>query len=121
LDEREMRKIASIYRIDFQQRAAPSDEDVANVVSERLVAQLEAKLRDRDKLQVERMQRFLPLAGQLAETEEGRALLAMLLDDSYHASAHKTDLIPAPEPRQTQQRAPRPANRDRGRDRGRRR
>ncbi len=97
LERRDLNKIASIYKIEFTERAAPSDEDVAMIVSERLTAQLEAQLRSRDKLQVERMQRFLPLAKQFAETEEELALLAMLLDDSYQTNAHKANLEPAPE------------------------
>jgi ATP-dependent RNA helicase DeaD len=97
LERRDLNKIASIYKIEFIERAASSDEDVATIVSERLTAQLEAQLRSRDKLQVERMQRFLPLARQFAETEEELALLAMLLDDSYQANAHKTSPVKAPE------------------------
>jgi len=88
IEERELKKIAAIYKIEFTERPAPTEEDVASIVSQRLTAQLEAQLRGRDKLQVERSQRFRPLARQLAETEEGQALLAMLLDDSYHAAAH---------------------------------
>lgn len=98
LEERELKKIASIYKITFEERAAPTDEDVAAVVSERLIVHLEAQLRGRDNLQTERMQRFMPLARQLAETEEGQALLAMVLDDSYYLSTHKGETpIPAPE------------------------
>jgi ATP-dependent RNA helicase DeaD len=88
LEERELKKIAAIYKIDFVERPAPTEEDVASLVSQRLTAQLEAQLRGRDKLEVERSERFRPLARQLAETDEGAALLAMLLDDSYHAAAH---------------------------------
>ncbi len=110
LDERELRKIASIYKIEFQTRPAPTDEDVAKVVSERAIVQMEAALRSRDKLQIERMQRFVPLASQLAETEEGRALLAMLLDDSYHAASHKLETPVEP----PQKIAPQPKRNDGG-------
>jgi ATP-dependent RNA helicase DeaD len=88
LEERELKKIASIYKIEFHERPAPTEEDVASIVSQRLTAQLEGQLRSRDKLQVERSERFRTLARQLAENEDGQALLAMLLDDSYHAAAH---------------------------------
>lgn len=116
LDERELRKIASIYKIEFQERPAPTDEDVAKVVAERAVAQLEAQVRGRDKLQVERMQRFLPLVAQLSETEEGRALLAMLLDDSYHAASHKLE-TPTPEIQKPPQAPRRQGDKDRPRGR----
>ncbi len=117
LEQREIKKIASIYKIDFQERTAPTDEEVAAIVSERLIAQLEAALRGRDKLQVERMQRFMPLARQLAENEEGQALLAMLLDDSYHAARNPIAPI------EQEKVAPRPSSREhrRGQSRGRRR
>lgn len=95
IEERELKKIASIYKIEFTERPAPTEEDVASIVSQRLTAQLEAELRGRDKLRVERSQRFRQLARQLAETDEGQALLAMLLDDSYHAAAHPQQVIAA--------------------------
>lgn len=93
LEQREIKKIASIYKIEFTERKPPTDEDVANIVSERLIALLEAQLRGRDKLQVERMQRFLPLARQLAENDEGLAVLAMLLDDNYHAARNPHEVM----------------------------
>jgi ATP-dependent RNA helicase DeaD len=93
LEQREINRISSIYKIEFIERPAPSEEDVAAIVAERLTAQLEAQQRGRDKLQIERMQRFIPLARQLAETEEGQALLAMLLDDIYHATRNPNKAI----------------------------
>jgi ATP-dependent RNA helicase DeaD len=93
LEQREIKRISSIYKIEFIERPAPSEEDVAAIVAERLTAQLEAQQRGRDKLQIERMQRFIPLARQLAETEEGQALLAMLLDDIYHATRNPNKAI----------------------------
>src|SRR5690606_11022065 len=55
---------------------------------------LEAKLRTRDKLQTERMQRFLPLARSLGENDEETGLLAMLLDDFYQETFY-TAVIPS--------------------------
>ena len=66
----------------------PQDEDVESLAAQRLIGQLEAQLRDRDRLQVEWMQRFIPLVKDLSEDEEGQSLLAMLLDDTYHAWMH---------------------------------
>ncbi|MBX3049752.1 MAG: DEAD/DEAH box helicase [Anaerolineales bacterium] len=97
LEERELKKIASIYKIEFQERPAPTDEDVARVVSERMIAILEGQLRTRDKLQTERMQRFMQLSAQLAESEEGRALLAMILDDRYYAATQAGTPVEAQE------------------------
>ena len=95
MEERELKKIAAIYKIEFTERPAPTEDEVASILGQRLTAQLEAQLRGRDKLQVERSQRFRALARQLAENDEGQALLAMLLDDSYHAATHPQQLIAA--------------------------
>ncbi len=81
-------RIGKRYTIDLQERPLPSDEDVERVVSERIIALLEARLRGRDRLQTERMQRFVALAGNLGELPEGANLLAMLLDDYYQNTFH---------------------------------
>jgi ATP-dependent RNA helicase DeaD len=97
-----------MYKIEFMERDAPSDEDVATIVGQRMTAHLEAQLRGRDKLKAERMERFIPLAQELAQSEEGRTLLAMLLDDVYHEAVHKRTisetLPPAEKPRKLETR-----------------
>jgi ATP-dependent RNA helicase DeaD len=85
--------IAKRYAINLQERALPGDEDVERIVSERIIALLEARLRSRDGLKAERMQRFLPLARSLSEESEETALLAMLLDDFYQETFH-APLVP---------------------------
>lgn len=82
-------RIGAHYKIKFEERPLPQDEDVETLVAQRLIGQLEARLRKRDRLQTERMQRFAPLARQLVENEDGLALLTMLLDDTYHTWMHK--------------------------------
>ena len=57
-------------------------------VAQRVVALLESRLRERDRLKVERMQRFGPLVHELSESEDGLALLTMLLDDYYQETLH---------------------------------
>ena len=51
-------------------------------------------MRSRDRLQVERMQRFLPLAHSLGESDEENGLLAMLLDDFYQETFHAPIIPP---------------------------
>jgi ATP-dependent RNA helicase DeaD len=87
-------RIAKSYKIDLEERPLPSDADVAALVAERVTALLEARLRERDKLQTERSQRFVPLARSLAESEDEQAVIAMLLDDYYQEMLH----APAPVP-----------------------
>jgi ATP-dependent RNA helicase DeaD len=90
LEKREITRISAMYKIDFKEQPVPTDEDVSNIVAQRLTAHLEGQLRNRDKLKAERMQRFLPYVEELSETEEGRALIAMVLDDLYHQVVHKS-------------------------------
>jgi ATP-dependent RNA helicase DeaD len=91
----DLERIGKRYAIQLQQRPVPEDADVERVVSERIITLLEARLRGRDRLQIERMQRVLPLARSLGESEEPD-LLAMLLDDFYQETFH-APLVP-PEP-----------------------
>ena len=112
-------RIAKGYKIDLQERVAPTDDDVATVVAERLTAHLEARLRERDNLQTERSARFEKLARALADAEGELPLITMLLDDVYQAVQHAPAIPPPappppPPPRRDDDRGPR-------RDGGRRR
>ena len=109
--------IAKRYSIEFLQVTAPTDADVETIVTERVTGLLEAKLRDRDKLRVERSKRFVPLGRSLAENEDESALIAMLLDDYYQETLHGPVPLPAPpsaspttasSPTPQQRRRPRP-------------
>lgn len=84
----QLKKIAKQYNISFEERPSPDEAALANVVSERMTIQLEAQMRDRDKLRIERLQRFVPMVKELAEDEEGVQLVAMLLDDLYQQTLH---------------------------------
>lgn len=118
--------IAKRYSIEFQQVTAPTDEDVETIVTERVTALLEAKLRDRDKLRVERSKRFVPLGRSLAENEDESALIAMLLDDYYQetlpgpvslpappSASPTTESAPTPQRRRPKPRSPRSSGRKR--------
>jgi ATP-dependent RNA helicase DeaD len=118
-----LERIAKAYEIDMQERPIPSDEDVATVVGERLTALLEARLRERDKLQTERSHRFESLARALAEAEDELPIITMLLDDTYQQMQHAPTVQPGEEPAApVQQNKPAGAqpNRSRGRDNRRR-
>jgi ATP-dependent RNA helicase DeaD len=88
LERSELLRICKRFAIGIQELALPSDEDVERIVAERIITLLEARLRSRDRLQVERMQRFAPLARSLGESEDESDLLAMLLDDFYQETFH---------------------------------
>ena len=89
-----LERIAKTYKIELEERPLPSDEDVAALVAERVTALLEARLRERDKLQTERSKRFVPLAHSLAESEDEQAVIAMLLDDYYQQMLHAPAAVP---------------------------
>jgi len=90
-----LQNIARFYKINMEERQLPDDEEIERVVAERITALLEARLRSRDNLEIERMQRFVPLARNLAQAEEELTLIAMLLDDYYQQSLHALPVEPA--------------------------
>jgi len=83
------------YKLPIVERALPTEEEVEAVVAERLTALLEARLRDRDKLQAERSKRFARLARSLMENDEELAIITMLLDDTYQQALHGPVAPPA--------------------------
>ena len=87
-------RIAKQFNFPLNERPLPTDEDVQHVVSERIIALLEARLRTRDRLQTERMARFVPLVPTLAQSGEDNHLLAMLLDDFYQQTFHEPLIAP---------------------------
>lgn len=91
-DHRKLLAIGQRYGITMNEAEVPGEEDVEHRVTERLTVVLESKLRDRTNLERERLKRFLTLATELVEEEP--ELLAMLLDDLYHASLHDRPEIP---------------------------
>ena len=110
-DERfALNRIAKHYSIDMHEQSMPTDVDVEVVVAERVTALLEARLRERDKLQTERSRRLVPLARSLAENEEELNIIAMLLDDYYQQMLH----APVPQPSDNTPPAAQPQQQDSG-------
>ena len=106
----QIKRIGTRYGIEFEVRPSPSEEDLAKIVSERTTVRLEAQMKERDNLRIERMQRFVPAVSELAADEHGVALLAMLLDDYYQQSLHALPVLPGMEPPQAQQNSQKPNN-----------
>jgi ATP-dependent RNA helicase DeaD len=88
MEKFKLQSIARYYNINMEERQLASDEELERVVAERITALLESRLRARDNLQIERMQRFLPLARNLSQAEDQLSLITMLLDDYYQQSLH---------------------------------
>ncbi|GJM40313.1 MAG: DEAD/DEAH box helicase [Ardenticatenaceae bacterium] len=114
-----LKKIAKQYNIEFEERPSPDEAALANVVSERMTVQLEAQMRDRDKLRVERLQRFVPMVKRLTEDDEGVQLIAMLLDDLYQQTLHSPPATVEEKGPTRSQSAGKPKNKRRPRSRGR--
>lgn len=129
LERSDLLRIAKRYEFAIEERPLPDDEKVQQVVSERIITLLESRLRERDNLLTERMRRFVPLAQQLGQEEDGKNLLAMLLDDFYQETfyAHDVPVVPeerekpAPRPRGSETRSGKAPGRRSGQSRDRRR
>ncbi len=116
----QLKRIAKQYNIEFEQRPSPDEATLAKVVAERMIVRLEAQMRERDKLKVERLQRFVPMVKELANDDEGIQLIAMLLDDYYQESLHSPPAAVEPEIPKQDERADKPKKkrrRSRGRSR----
>jgi ATP-dependent RNA helicase DeaD len=110
MEKFKLQSIARHYNINMEERPLASDEELERIVSERITALLEARLRARDNLQIERMQRFLPLARNLAQSEDELELITMLLDDYYQQSLYALPVQPAVSNDQEQGFTPKPKN-----------
>jgi ATP-dependent RNA helicase DeaD len=93
-DELPLREIQGKFHIPLQKKELPGLEQVSQRVCERTTVLLEEQLRDAGSVMNERIDRFTPLADELAQSEEGRRLLALLLDDFYHRSLHLPPRLP---------------------------
>jgi ATP-dependent RNA helicase DeaD len=99
LERLALKDVIRRFKVPIERRDLPTDQDVQAVVSERVTALLENKLRNLDKLVLERMQRMMPLARTLMDSEDERAIIAMLLDEYYQEMLHSRPDVPAEEPR----------------------
>lgn len=117
VDRSVLDRAVKFYKLPIIERPLPSEEEVEAVVAERLIALLEARLRDRDKLQAERSQRFARLARSLMESDEQMAIITMLLDDTYQRALHAPPTPPEPPEPKAVLKANRPERRPRKRSR----
>ncbi|MCA9752773.1 MAG: DEAD/DEAH box helicase, partial [Gemmatimonadetes bacterium] len=94
LERLELKNVGKKYNIELTRREMPTDKDVQEVVSQRVTALLEQKLRGLDRLVVERMERMMPLARSLGDSDDERRVIAMLLDQFYQQSLHAAPELP---------------------------
>lgn len=108
MEKMELQRIAKYFKVPLTQNMAPTDEEVAHAVGMRVTALLEARFRQLNGLERERMKRFEPLVQSIAEDPEQRHLLTLLLDDCYQKSLNPTAFLPAGTPRKESEGAARP-------------
>ena len=108
MEKMELQRIAKYFKVPLTQHMAPTDEEVAHAVGMRVTALLEARFRQLNGLERERMKRFEPLVQSIAEDPEQRHLLTLLLDDCYQKSLNPTAFLPAGTPRKDSEGAARP-------------
>ena len=108
MEKMELQRIAMYFKVPLTQHMAPTDEEVAHAVGMRVTALLEARFRQLNGLERERMKRFEPLVQSIAEDPEQRHLLTLLLDDCYQKSLNPTAFLPAGTPRKESEGAARP-------------
>ena len=108
MEKMELQRIAKYFKVPLTQHMAPTDEEVAHAVGMRVTALLEARFRQLNGLERERMKRCEPLVQSIAEDPEQRHLLTLLLDDCYQKSLNPTAFLPAGTPRKESEGAARP-------------
>lgn len=94
MEKMELQRIARFYRISLIQLPLPSEEETARAAGLRVTAILEARNRQLNGLERERLARFEPLARELAEDPEQLPLLALLLDDCYQKNMNPAGFFP---------------------------
>lgn len=83
LEAADLKKFARRAGITLEERPVPDEEQVRNRLSEKLLAHLEAGLRDASSAVRERMKRYRELYRQLVEHENAEDLFLLMLD-SFH-------------------------------------
>ena len=108
MEKMELQRIAKYFKVPLTQYTAPTDEEVAHAVGMRVTALLEARFRQLNGLERERMKRFESLVQNIADDPEQRHLLTLLLDDCYQKSLNPTAFLPAGTPRKEAEVSARP-------------
>lgn len=107
----DLKKFARRAGITLIERPVPTDEQVKQRLSEKLMAHLEANLRDASTAVKERIKRYQGLYNEISGHEHGQELFFMLLD-SFHQQLIKAgrgiDAEPAPKPAPARTEAPKP-------------
>ncbi|MDO5537225.1 MAG: hypothetical protein Q4F72_06820, partial [Desulfovibrionaceae bacterium] len=106
MEHMELERIARHYNLHLHEIADPTDEEVARVVSSRLLTLMEARYRKLNALEKTRVRRYTAFARELANLQledesegAGVNLLGMLLDACHHNTLDDMRLPKPPAPR----------------------
>ena len=89
MEKLELERLAKFYKIALIPLQDPQQEEIAQIVSERMATHLNSLRRKKTGLEMERAKRFIPLLKELIadiEDSENLQLLTMLLDKEYQNS-----------------------------------
>jgi ATP-dependent RNA helicase DeaD len=95
IEKSELLRLGKRFGIEFERRPLPTDADLTNLLLDRLTLELEAHLRRRDNLQIERIERMMPVVNALCERDGEPLVLAMLLYDFHQGLLKKAPEVPA--------------------------
>ncbi len=87
-EKTDLKKISRKYHVDFVELPVPTQEEVDERIAERVVVLLEERMRSTGRIARDRMKRMEGLVVGLANSDDERVLLAMLLDELYHSAFH---------------------------------
>lgn len=107
MEKMELQRIAKYFKVPLTQHMAPTDEEVAHAVGMRLRPSSEARFRQLNGLERERMKRFEP-AGQSTRKTEQRHLRRASRMIVIQKSINPTAFLPAGTPRKESEGAARP-------------
>ncbi|RCK79844.1 MAG: ATP-dependent RNA helicase [Candidatus Ozemobacter sibiricus] len=101
VQEMDLKRAGKRYGVPFIKKNTPTEEEVQARLAERLLARLEARLRDLDSATRERMRGFSRLLQDLRDHEQGHEMLLMLLDETATRLRleGRPEPLPSPEPR----------------------
>lgn len=122
MQKMELQRISKHYKISLIATPTPTDDDVATVVGNRLMAIMEARYRKLTALERMRVQRFTPLAASLypagadaTDNDDTQlTLLGMLLDQAYQEALRTPPAAPQGKEEERRPSRPQRETRERG-------
>ncbi|MEM8856713.1 MAG: DEAD/DEAH box helicase [Chloroflexota bacterium] len=109
-DEVQMHKLVRDFKVDFDKQPAPTEDQVAEAISGKLVEKLKVLREAHDNMEVTRSTRLLPFVQSLSDPENAEAAetVALLLNDYYVGNLVNPATLPSPQPEKSEEKEDRP-------------